>query len=1650
MGWEAIIQNDRFKSATPLIQREKADMYFEDKIEPTNEYQALGKGGRQQTRVNFLSSIGQEPDEIGGFFAPLQRGYSRASSAATVGMLELMANYAPDDFPLFGSEDLLEAADFWRQRSAAYMPETKVTGGFTQPIDWSAIATPSDPRSPLSPKRLWNISEGIPLLGGFIAASAVNPVLGTAMMAAIEGGSSAEGLRKYEEETGVIVPEWQKKTIPLAVGIINAYLEKAMLPTLMGKGAGKAVKSKLARLLIAGSTEGLEETVQAGVTMLGEAGYGKPHENKQVMTELLENFYGGFVLGGAARGAFMVVDSPVVKAKAPEITQLEKPVPGLNEVTPTMRSMMGELKIIDKEIAENPDDVELFATRERVESFLVQTWDKHNENDIGGVALSKVMEDAGLITTKQEPIRISDEDYAKKTLNIKVGDRTITVHKATTTVKRDDMDRVLTAIDWIQREAPRFLKRLDRVVVASGTQGAWLTAVSKVVSGVGTKRFKNISPEKYAEFIEKHKDSAGIYFVDKNGKMTAMLRGENPKAPEKTTKRYVRGIIHEAVHAETDVEAGKTEELREMQEAIEESTADTTGGIAAERFAKDFPHLDFQRTTKYDVRIKHWEDRRDAGIILSAKGDRSGTALIQRAEKEIERLQLKAEEVLFQKVPFRSQSEQRGPSEAERYNLIHGMGQLFRTIQQSQGQLTDAKGFPVTAAVDDFGNLFLSKDIKWDTVGHEAFHMAVKQLGFNNSIVKAGLELAGGDVEVLGDLVGAYYADINLPIAVYDSTYKKISAWLRDLWAEFKLRVGAEVAQQDVIRMLTLEAQKLGRSEISSRTPTQGAIEYQGVWRDLREINILTGKTDSEIKVKPDVEPEPEPKVKPDKRAEKRAASKKAFETHLSLQNYQWQQLYNKYKEKIVPTLEEQGTVGFAETQSASTKFLENKNVDTNALELLQMMDRGEGLTNQQSINLSAYASRMVTMSMKDAFMKDPKAAVQQLVNDSIGQTWAKVYADLSSEAGRSLALRKSMSPDVVLFQLIKQLEADDSLTPYMAKKIKQAADAKEFTDPKAIKELIDNLEEPGIKDMVLSIMYNGLLSAFTTWGLGVNLFTNATWLSYLLTARPAYKSMVQSARSSKLMKALAPMLSIEEQTVFFGDIANGWKGALRGPTGRGGIIKAARLVKRITFGEQDVPADLRTKWRRELGVAHGAFHRSRFFGKSEIFYRRAIAHTTEAPTNMLIIQDVFFRAVAADASMNIQITNEAERTGIDMKAVPVTKKMKAIASDFGLHATFFDKPGRLANGIRTLRNIVPYGAGRPVIPFIDTITNILIRGIELTPVLGLTQLAVSKDADSVIAAQLEGATFLLVMMLLFGDDEEGEERLTGAPPRDAAERTLWMATGKIPYGFLVGDTWISYERGGEPFSVVLSLVTALRDSWREDEEDRSEGKRIERAEQFLNASAAVMKELTSQIAFSGMMRIMGTERGFEGWAKRLPSMFVPMSGLMREVNRTIEFIQTGSIKDKEKNTAFAYMNDVLPWFITEPLPAKINGLGEEITIQGGVLSQWLPFKWQEALSEDSVEVELERLGIYPRLPDKELKIGLKTVELPDDFWRAYCISYGAATKRAFTSIMTQQSYLRATDAQRIRYLNARSAAFRAQARARAKVEARSLGLDKL
>ncbi len=699
---------------------------------------------------------------------------------------------------------------------------------------------------------------------------------------------------------------------------------------------------------------------------------------------------------------------------------------------------------------------------------------------------------------------------------------------------------------------------------------------------------------------------------------------------------------------------------------------------------------------------------------------------------------------------------------------------------------------------------------------------------------------------------------------------------------------------------------------------------------------------------------------------------------------------------------------------------------------ILEKAELGQALTNIEDLALYTHVGMLQKEIFRLQMMEDLDIVAEQALYKQ-AVFLEGLRATTNTQAGRKMHAAKvsAQSSNAVIFDLIKgvqrgTLSSDDMKTLVgvwdsgTEAEIKVAFNAagEKLSDKKAQK------KSNKWRDLFYAVFYEGILSATANT---TNAFSNFMWLEYQ-GIKMATRAGVETVFTNKLAKKLMPSLEGNEKTIFLNQALQFWYG-INSPTN----IKKAFLEARKSWRTGIIPPNLETKWQIELGSIIGAY---RALGVSE-----KISRYLTPFSRSLIVVDVYFKALAGDAYLNAQKAQIAKSTGRDIKSIEATTQMKEDAHEFMNYVTFMNKPGALAQSTGAMRRwiseVIP--GARLVIPFVNTMSNVFNRALEMTPGFGIVKgvsdiskrpadveigttgkfkqgpALQSKEFTDLIANQIEGTVLTFVLLMLLND----EDRITGEFPRNPAKQRSWYALGKKPHSIRVGNYWIPYRKV-EPFNMVISNIIAFRDAWHEMKDDET------KEAAYSDLVWSVMKNLVENTYLDNISRALKSKYGFKEFAKGVPASFVPFSGFWRQVNRTYESYQGEGRYVRENHERTSAIANVLPWFIADKMgitpPPRIDAFGEEIIVKasgetgiGRSLQQWLPFAWSK-VSTDPVEIELNRMEIYPGLPSRTMKIRGEDVYLPLEFYREYSIYYGKLAKEAMIKTMKWASYKEASD----------------------------------
>jgi hypothetical protein len=572
--------------------------------------------------------------------------------------------------------------------------------------------------------------------------------------------------------------------------------------------------------------------------------------------------------------------------------------------------------------------------------------------------------------------------------------------------------------------------------------------------------------------------------------------------------------------------------------------------------------------------------------------------------------------------------------------------------------------------------------------------------------------------------------------------------------------------------------------------------------------------------------------------------------------------------------------------------------------------------------------------------------------------------SEFANEAGRVL---QGYNKEIGLNRLGKAFgKLERSLNPREMKAFKKL----DLDDPAQVKGLINELGDPKVMDYVYEFWYNSILSGIPTHV--VNIASNTGWRAFQVP----HRALVGAVDS-----VVAPVFKGGNRTRYMNEMLPLWSGMVKGKP------KAAkRAWDMMRHGKITQFED---KWAQEVGASVGAFKRSPYG------VLRGVGTVIDKPTRALRVMDVYANSIAYDGQM-AALAKRAwnklpKKTRGNFKsfhksfAENPSKAAHEEAMEFAKYSTFMSDPGKISNAILALRNAPPGEAGRFVIPFVNTIGNLLKRGVEMTPGVGIA-MARGQNPSEVIAKQIEG---LLISAVVWSKLEAGE--LTGAAPEAEAERKAFYRQGKKAWGVKVGDSWYQYRRI-EPFNTVIAANTIyyqqLKNAKDEDTATEIMGKM---ANEFKN-------NLIDSSYLQGMSQLLNRHGKFDTQPKRLAASLVPFSGFWRSINRSYEAAVEGQAKYRPGRDFVGAMAGVIPGLYKHSRP-EINVWGEDVKLQGGVFRQWLPYKWSKE-TEDQTEVFLEKLDVYPGMPNQWVTHNREKLRLDDDVYRDYIIYSGSRAKQ--------------------------------------------------
>lgn len=589
------------------------------------------------------------------------------------------------------------------------------------------------------------------------------------------------------------------------------------------------------------------------------------------------------------------------------------------------------------------------------------------------------------------------------------------------------------------------------------------------------------------------------------------------------------------------------------------------------------------------------------------------------------------------------------------------------------------------------------------------------------------------------------------------------------------------------------------------------------------------------------------------------------------------------------------------------------------------------------------------------------------------------VVDPLASEAGRRLG---AYNIEVGKFRAQKAIaELNKGMNDRQLKAFLEV----NWEDKGEVNAFIHQLPNPALRDYIYEFLYNSILSSVPIHF--KNIMSTASWIAWQLPHR---------AGAALIDLGLSPFT--KQRNYYLNELGPMAKGYAKGFVGGAKAAKQTMITGKL--------AEFETKWAQELGASIGAWERSPYK------IMRDISPYLRPPTNALRAMDIWMRAAAYDGELSAFARRIANKRGLkgearavferDFKMNPSKEALES-AGKFAKYSIFMDDPGVIAQSIIQLRSKIP--GGRLVVPFVNTIGNIIKRGAEMTPGLGIA-LSRGQKLPDIIAKQIEGT---LIALMVMSKLESGE--MTGLVPDQPAKRDAFYRAKKQPLSIKVGDRMV--QMNVEPFNIVMQAAAIAHKKLTEENDEATKT-------QIFTSFANDVKEMLLDSSYLSQVTYLTGPSGkqknpIDTFVKKTSTNFIPYSGLMGNIAEVYESLVSESgltVKEKQKWTDF-FMNKI-PVASTK-IDKKINVWGKEIVLADNFLYKWLPYKISKP-TNDPVEAALEKLNVYPQVPEKSAKFADKELTFDEDIYRDMSIRIGREVYEQFSKTVQNRDFKKQLD----------------------------------
>lgn len=322
--------------------------------------------------------------------------------------------------------------------------------------------------------------------------------------------------------------------------------------------------------------------------------------------------------------------------------------------------------------------------------------------------------------------------------------------------------------------------------------------------------------------------------------------------------------------------------------------------------------------------------------------------------------------------------------------------------------------------------------------------------------------------------------------------------------------------------------------------------------------------------------------------------------------------------------------------------------------------------------------------------------------------------------------------------------------------------------------------------------------------------------------------------------------------------------------------------------------------------------------------------------------------------------------------------------------------------------------------PFVKTPTNVAKQLIEYSP-LGVTTLWRNEDKTAQIAKAIMGTTAVATVAGTLA----ANDALTFGLPTNPTDREKFLAEGKQPYSFKIGDKWVSYQYLHPAISFNMAAVSSVNEALKNKDIDENTATAI------MEGLAGASRFFVDQSYFKNAQDFLGnlTADGFQSpastaaiYANNVTSQFIPFRAAATWIKNMVDPVQrkvdssAGVLEQFRQNFA-----KQLPGLSNTVKDTYTDALGNPLENTDVLINSISPARIKTAnpsaaVGDDALSNEINRLykqdeGIKLSQIGSKVKFNDQEVALDNEQQKQLTENINTATKAMWDKVIADPKY---------------------------------------